>query len=153
MTDINGLKIKEFVYNKVINSDCNYKNFKYHIDITDGWGNDVLAVLVELPKEVDISFIFSGNYEKYDKLQKVFIDSMENLDRTTEITFAYKNVIGYVFERDMVKDDYKFMNEYQKEILLKSCVKNIENFIDNIINNGINYYINKLKETNFYKVI
>jgi thiamine biosynthesis lipoprotein ApbE len=65
MTDINGLKIKEFVYNKVINSDCNYKNFKYHIDITDGWGNDVLAVLVELPKEVDISFIFSGNYEKY----------------------------------------------------------------------------------------
>ena len=142
---------KEFIYNKVINSDCNYKNFKYHIDTTDGFGNDVIAVLVELPKEVDISIISFNIYEKYDGLQKVFLNSMKNLDNT-EISFAYKNVIGYVFERDMVKDDYKFMNEYQKEILFNSCVKNIENFIDNIINNGIDYYINKIKETNFYKL-
>jgi len=151
MTDIKMVTIKEFISNKVINSDCNYKNFKYHIDTTDGWGNDVFAVLVELPKEVDISIIFFNIYEKYDALQKIFLNSMKNLDNT-EISFAYKNVIGYVFERDMVKDDYKFMNEDEKEILLKSCVKNIENFIDNIINNGINYYINKLKETNFYKL-
>ncbi len=148
MTDI---ELKEFVYNKVINSDCNYKNFKYHIDTKGGFGNDVLAVLIELPKEVDISIISFNIYEKYDGLQKVFLNSMKNLDNT-EISFSYKNVIGYLFERELVRDEYKFMNEYEKERLFKSCVKNIENFIDNIINNGIDYYINKLKETNFYKL-
>jgi hypothetical protein len=147
------IELKEFVYNKVINSDCNYKNFKYHIDTKGGFGNDTLAVLVELPKEVDISIISYNYYyrNQYPALQKVFLDSMENLDNT-EISFSYKNVIGYLFERELIRDHYKFMNEYEKEILFKSCVKNIENFIDNIINNGINYYINKLRETNFYKV-
>ena len=104
-------------------------------------GNEIKALLKYIKyNELDSDIINSQIVSVFDLLYKDYSKKLDKLNNNllNKSKFKSENIIDTILNTELKKDDYRDY-EYRREVLIRNCIKNIDNLNEEekiYINNG-----------------